>query len=417
MSFLTWVRDLFAKLADSGQQSPPMLIDRTVLPRPQAAPAAQPGAVARPRDAATEARMAQQRIHRGFAAALPVEDRFGLSGRTMEIDRLVRAMLSERKHVVVYGARGSGKTSLIRVFGELADEVGQVVLYESISGAIGFADIFRPFLSALPGANRDTPVGRAVAALRDRPFTARDLAGALVEVRTATVLVIDEFDRIEDRATKEEVAALMKLLSDMHARLTICVVGIATSVTDLVEGHPSLRRHMAGVAVGPIARDELVTLVENCTRKSGLTIEPDAALRLANGAYGSPYHARLFGLNAALAANQRGSNRIEAGDVDAGFAAALTDWAEVSGPAYGLFDHLLRDPAARSPLLQIAESAALAMGDGGTGSAAPQAVVDALSPALVPATPGRYVFQDSLAPQFLAVMAAHGARANRFVGQ
>lgn len=417
MSFLTWVRDLFAKLADSGQQSPPMMIDRSVTPRPQEAPTAQPGAVARPRDAAADARMAQQRIHRGFAAALPVEDRFGLSGRTMEIDRLVRAMLSERKHVVVYGARGSGKTSLIRVFGELADEVGQVVLYESISGAIGFADIFRPFLSALPGADRDTPVGRAVAALRDRPFTARDLAGALVEVRTATVLVIDEFDRIEDRATKEEVAALMKLLSDMHARLTICVVGIATSVTDLVEGHPSLRRHMAGVAVGPIARDELVTLVENCTRKSGLTIERDAALRLANGAYGSPYHARLFGLNAALAANQRGSDRIEAGDVDAGFTAALTDWAEVSGPAYGLFDHLLRDPAARSPLLQIAESAALSMGDGGTGSAAPQAVVDALSGALVPATPGRYVFQDSLAPQFLAVMAAHGARANRFVGQ
>jgi len=417
MSFLTWIRDLFDKLADSGRQSPPLLIDRSVTSRPVAPSPLQGGTVSRPRDAAAEARMAQQRIHRGFAAALPVEDRFGLSGRTMEIDRLVRAMLSERKHVVVYGARGSGKTSLIRVFGELADEVGQVVLYESISGAIGFSDIFRPFLSALPGADRDTPVGRAVAALRDRTYSARDLAGALVEVRTSTVLVIDEFDRIEDGATKEEVAALMKLLSDMHARLTICVVGIATSVTDLVAGHPSLRRHMAGVAVGPIAHEELVTLIENCARKSGMEIEADSAQRLAHGAYGSPYHARLFGLNAALAANRRGSDRIGSGDVDAGFATALTDWAEVSGAAYGLFDHLLRDPAARAPLLQIAESATLTVVDGGTRPAVPQAVVDALSPALAQAAPGRYVFQDSLAPQFLAVMATHGARANRFVGQ
>lgn len=417
MGFLTWISDLFGKLADSGRQSQPLLIDRTVTAPSRAPSPAQGGAVPRPRDPAVESRIAQQRIHRGFAAALPVEDRFGLSGRTMEIDRLVRAMLSERKHVVVYGARGSGKTSLIRVFGELADEVGQVVLYESISGAIGFSDIFRPFLSALPGADRDTPVGRAVAGLRDRTFTARDLAGALVEVRTATVLVIDEFDRVEDAGVKEEVAALMKLLSDMHARLTICVVGIATSVTDLVAGHPSLRRHMAGVAVGPIAQDELVTLIENCTRKSGLTIEPDVAALLAQGAYGSPYHARLFGLNAALAANRRGSNRIEAADVDAGFATALTDWAEVSAQAYGLFNHLLRDPAARGPLLQIAEAATLTVVDGGQGPVVPQPVVDALSPALQQAAPGRYVFHDSLAPQFLAIMAANGARANRFVGQ
>ena len=73
-------------------------------------------------------------IYSAFNTALPVTDRHGLAGRNSELEKLVEAIVVQRKHAVIFGTRGSGKTSLARVFGDLADEAGCVALYASASG-------------------------------------------------------------------------------------------------------------------------------------------------------------------------------------------------------------------------------------------------------------------------------------------
>ncbi|MGW8188807.1 ATP-binding protein [Sphingomonas hankookensis] len=403
MGVFASLKTMFARLIDPPRHRP-LRIER-VVPFP---PAAEPAApVAQP-----DRRL---RIHRGFAAALPVEDRFGLSGRTEEVDRMVRGVVWERKHVVVFGARGSGKTSLVRVFGDFADEVGQIVLYESTSGNIGFTDLFRPFLESLPGTGRDTALMQRLAALNDVAFGPRELATALGEVRQPTVLVLDEFDRIDDAAVQSEVAALMKLLSDMHARVQIVIVGIAANVDDLISGHPSLRRHMLVVPVGPIAADDLRTLLDSCADKCGMAFAPDAAAAVVHSAYGSPYHARLFGLEAALVADARGSDRIEAADVAQGFQRAFAGWADISGNDHRIFTRAIGEPATNDDLLRLVERTTL--GQDTLDDAALARVMQQVGPALVTMAHGAVMFRDSLAPQFLGLMIEHGVGVRRIGGQ
>lgn len=403
MGVFASLKAMFARLIDP-PGSRTLRIERAVPFPPAAAPAAP---VARP-----DRRL---RIHRGFAAALPVEDRFGLSGRTQEVDRMVRGVVWERKHVVVFGARGSGKTSLVRVFGDFADEVGQVVLYESTSGNIGFTDLFRPFLESLPGTGRDTVLLQRLAALETAPFGPRELATALGEVRQSTVLVLDEFDRIDDPAVQSEVAALMKLLSDMHSRVQIVIVGIAANVDDLISGHPSLRRHMLVVPVGPIAADDLRSLLDMCAGKSDMAFAPDATAAIVHSAYGSPYHARLFGVEAALVADARGGDRIEMDDVMRGFQTAFAAWADISGNDHRIFARAVGEPGVNDDLLRLVEHVTL--GAGAAGDASLSRAMVQVEPALVTMAHGAVMFRDSLAPQFLGLMIEHGVGARRFGGQ
>lgn len=359
------------------------------------------------------------RIHAAFDTGMPVETRAGLAGRSVELDRLVEAVIEHGKHGIVFGARGSGKTSLSRVFGDLADEQGLIVLYNLASGDLSFSELYRPYLTELvsiPGASLRQG---DIAPLLNAPFDARHLASLLAErMRRPLALVLDEFDRVESAATKAEVAALMKLLTDMRATTRIVTVGIAANVEDLIEGHPSLRRHMVSVPVGGIGNEALKTLLIRCCEQAGLTIEDGAAQQVAAAAVGSPYHLRLFGLNCALAADRAGVSSIDAAIARQGLTNAFTEWQTLSA---GTADLLVRCAALpRSQRLAVAiiaytaamrtrvdhaEITALGAQDGSVTAADVDAAFAVLSPILrASAQDGQYLFEDALAPQFYLLL-------------
>src|SRR3546814_1549527 len=57
----------------------------------------------------------------------------------------------------------------------------------------------------------------------------------------------------------------------------------------------------------------------------------DALDALASAAMGSPYHARLFGMSAALVTEAAARDRMLLSDVEQGLISALEDWEEMSG--------------------------------------------------------------------------------------
>jgi hypothetical protein len=350
---------------------------------------------------------------------MPVETRAGLAGRSVELDRLVEAVIEHGKHGIVFGARGSGKTSLSRVFGDLADEQGAIVLYNLASGDLSFSDLYRPYLSELVSIPGGIMRQGDIAPLLNAPFDARHLASLLAErVRKPLVLVLDEFDRVESAATKSEVAALMKLLTDMRATTRIVAVGIAANVEDLIEGHPSLRRHMVSVPVGGIGVDALKALLIRCCEQAGLTVQDGAAVQVASAAVGSPYHLRLFGLNCALAADRAGVTVIDTTIVRQGLTNAFAEWRTLStetadllarcailpaGPRFAVA--LIAYAAAMRTRVDQAEVKALAAEDGSVSAADVDAAFAALAPILrASAFDGQYLFEDALAPQFYLLL-------------
>jgi hypothetical protein len=359
-------------------------------------------------------------IFSAFNAALPVTDRHGLAGRSAELDRLIEAVVRQHKHAIIFGARGSGKTSLVRVFGDLADEAGCVALYASASSDASFEDLFRPFLTELP-------IGTSGKAQADRlavaGFDVAQFANLLVaEIRPRTLLIIDEFDRIESAKVKQDVAALLKLLTDILSPVQIVLVGIAGDVDGLIAAHPSLRRHLTTQQVKPIAGQELAALLHGCAGQVGLSVDAAAMDSIVAAAMGSPYHARLFGMHAALAADAAGHDEISDADVATGLANSLSEWADVAGNTHEVFAQALdtHDDVRRMVALAGVVAAQLsvvstdrltAIGTDlfGSEDEARRAATEALArlePALGAIAGGRdHQFEDSLAPQFLVLMA------------
>ena len=280
---------------------------------------------------AKPARSRRALLHEVFDTGMPVANRAGLAGRADELERLLEAVLDHRKHGIIYGARGSGKTSLSRIFGDMADERGCLVLYNLASGDIAFADLFRPYLLDIASEPQSKVRRSEVEALLNEPFDARRLASLLADrVERRTILMLDEFDRVHSLETKAELAALMKLLSDMRSEVSIVTIGIAANLEDLIAGHPSLRRHLIAVPVGGLTPTDLDALLRRCLTRVDLDITDDAAQMIVSAAVGSPYHLRLFGLYAALQADIAGKAVIDHDVAVRGLEVAFAEWRDVS---------------------------------------------------------------------------------------
>jgi hypothetical protein len=355
-------------------------------------------------------------VFTAFNTAAPVTDRHGLAGRNKELSRLLDAVVKQRKHALIFGARGSGKTSLARVFGDMADEAGCVALYGSASEGADIDGIFRPFLAELP-------LHRHIGAVGEQPMTVQQLANLFVQgVAQRTLLIIDEFDRVAGDRTRHDMAALLKLLSDMHSPVEVVLVGIAGNVDGLIAAHPSLRRHLFAQPVAPIERDELAGLLRLCAKKAGLSFEEEAVQTIVSAAIGSPYHARLFGMHAALVAEAADRERITLADAHKALAAALAEWSELTPDLRALFERALAQAgslrgmialagvlAAHAPVLtfeRLADAGSELFGESLGGAPAVDRTIGLIGPALAETpVPGEFQFEDSLSPQFLVLMA------------
>lgn len=434
MSFSSFLAKIGAALAGrSERQAKQQRSSRPSLDPAQSAQALPPyppvpGASAPLRGYASglSARTRRLRIQAAFDSSMPVEDRRGLAGRNVELDRLTMHVLEQDKHGLIIGARGSGKTSLARAFGEAADEAQTVVLYNSASGDIGFADLFRPYLEELSGYIGDLSRAPEYQRMLTQPFDARDMANLLSgHVRRKTIIIVDEFDRIQSIETKNETASLMKLLSDMRSKVRLVIIGIAANLEDLLEGHESLRRHMISLPVGSISMEAMHDLLARCCKKAGMTLDSQGAAELVNAAMGSPYHLRLFGLHSALQADKAQSDGITLENVRSGLSDALRDWSALSeGTASYMRALLTGDALHVAPIVSACIIGAFKIrfdrerivqsiienlnADPAHAAQVVDPALDKLRPMLRPTSvAGQYMFADSLMPQFAMLMYNH----------
>ncbi|MEG3166317.1 ATP-binding protein [Sphingomonas sp. PB2P19] len=342
-------------------------------------------------------------LHAAFNSSRPVDAAAELAGREQEIATLVATVFDEEAHALIHGARGSGKTSLARVFGTQADQRGIVTIYFACDAIGSFAALLGPYLPFIPAMSvaREEQAGfRQRLNTLGSAFGPRELVSVLAEVTSARLLfILDEFDRITDRALQEDVATFMKLLSDARVPLQLIIVGIAGNVNDLIELHPSLRRHLVAIGLRRIGDDSVRSLIAGGSQRSGVVFDTAATRLIEKASAGSPYHVRLFCHQAGLAALARSATMVDEAAALQGLAAATRRWASLNQEDSALFDHLAREPAARATLTQIAVQAAI--DDGFTQ--APGAVSHGLDDALMTdgRQLGRTLFRDTLAPQFL----------------
>lgn len=348
------------------------------------------------------------RIIAAFDCAHPVRQRKDLHGREDKLDRLFDAVLFNRQHAIIHGARGSGKTSLAQVFGDYADQQSAVVIYAACEPMTSFAELMRPYFAFIPDSC--VPFSEKAHFERDKQalandFGPRELVDFLSRLspERQIIMILDEFDRVENPLIDHQVATLMKLLSDAQVPVQLLVVGIAHTLDDLIDCHPSLRRHLVPIPIGRISQQDVMKLIEAGSKIARIDFDDLVKARIVALACGSPYHAQLFCYVSAIEAVKHHREAVDTDTFHAGLRRACEGWGMLNERDHEHFTVLAGGRPADVARVELGAREAAAKDGLSPDAATAQLLGEALTPV---GGEGRAVFRDSTAPQFLLAMIA-----------
>jgi hypothetical protein len=158
--------------------------------------------------------------------------------------------------------------------------------------------------------------------------TPNHITNLLAEIKySQVVIIIDEFDSVTDRSLHSKFSSLLKLVSDARLPVRSVLVGDTSTFSVIVEGHPSLARQITRVSTSPLEDSAIFELLGACAERCDLRVAETSLRLLADVVCGSPYHARLFGMHAALHAMTENRSEIRDPCALEGIRAAFAEWS------------------------------------------------------------------------------------------
>ncbi len=270
-----------------------------------------------------------------LGASQPVINRDFFAGRHDAMAQLITSIEQNRVHVVIYGERGIGKTSLAHVFAETAREARYLVLYGSCGSDAEFSSMFKAFCARIPRLYHSSVLPNSPEAERGDHFDSmlpedfgpRELADVLSGVTGTRVLIIlDEYDRVVDPEFRRDVAELIKNLSDRAARVQLVLTGVAQNLDELIGYAPSIRRNIVGLPMRPLSNNDVKELLTIGEKAAEIRYSEAATQMITTMAGGSPYLVRLLSHAAGLAALDAEVRVVTAEHGRAAVERVLTDW-------------------------------------------------------------------------------------------
>jgi len=309
-------------------------------------------------------------LREAFTPTRPKQEVNGLFiGRLGTIRRIISAVEEERAHVVLYGDRGRGKTSLANAVEQIALQAGYLTVKMTCSAELGFEDMFRALMRRVPSSYHREASGnpyanpRGLASFDERlpaHFTVTQLADVMDEISgTHVMMVLDEYDRIQAEDVKNKLAELIKNLTDKGSPVTLFVIGVAESVDQLLGKHPSIQRALVAVHLPPMSDREIERIILAGADAANLSFQGDVRQRIVSLSKGLPYYAQLLSLHAARAAVGRGSQQVERPDLTAAVRRCAVEAERALIEAY----HRVIGPEGEGPVADLLYLCAQAQAD------------------------------------------------------
>lgn len=285
-------------------------------------------AVRREASERSEITRARARLRDAFTPAQPVTDRRLFAGRLDVLAHLIEVIENRLAHVVVFGERGIGKTSLMHILADLARESDYLTLRATCGAGSEFDVLFRTLLRDIPLIYHEsvspTDSGSGSSAtlaslLPDRPFDSRELSDLLSGVTSVRILLmLDEYDRVESETFRLNIAELIKNLSDRAAPVQLVIAGVSSNLHELIGYIPSIRRNVVGVPLPKLTETEVAQIIRHGEAASGIRFGVDITDIINDLSQGSPYLVRLVCYHSSLAALSEGRMEVSLADVREG---------------------------------------------------------------------------------------------------
>lgn len=275
-------------------------------------------------------------VARVFSPGAPIDKYRLFAGRIEQVREVINAINQRGQHVVLFGERGVGKTSLANV---LSDILSDTDVRGLDSGTINcdstddfsslWHKIFREIQVVVNGTSADESGDDHLPELArlnewlDRQVTPDDIRYFLRSFQNPTTIIIDEVDRIKDAQTTGLLADTIKNLSDHSVDTTLILVGVADSVDQLISQHQSVERSLLQVRMPRMSMDELFEILDKGLGQLGIGIDPKAKYRIAALSDGLPHYTHLLGLDATQRAILDDRDSVIMSDVDAAVGRAV----------------------------------------------------------------------------------------------
>ncbi len=251
------------------------------------------------------------KLSQAFSPATAISRRDLFHGRQAIIRRLIDTASQAGQHAIIYGERGVGKTSMANVLSEfLAPFTSEQILSARVncSRETSYTQIWRSMFREI-----GTPVNK-------NPFenlTIDDVFDALrQEDSRKLILIIDEFDRVEDPDIDALFADTIKALSDFDLDTTLVLVGVADDVDDLITEHESVDRCLVQIHLPRMPFEEMMEIVRSGVGSAGMEASDEAVSSICTVSMGLPHYAHALGLASGRAAIDDRRTGVEPRDVD-----------------------------------------------------------------------------------------------------
>jgi hypothetical protein len=257
-------------------------------------------------DIAKYARLA--RISEAFTPRAPVDRLSLLSGRQTQLMEVISAVGQKGLHVLLFGERGVGKTSLANVLAEIfANE--NLPDFQATSVNCSTEDTF-------PTVWRH--VFRELGLeYEDDGLSPEDVRYRLARLNPPALIIIDELDRLEDDDSLTLLSDTIKTLSDHAVATTLVVVGVAGSVDELIGEHGSIERAIVQVEMPRMGTRELREILDKGFDHIGITVTVGAMEKITGLSEGLPHFTHLLGGYASERVVADDRDEVTVGDVDA----------------------------------------------------------------------------------------------------
>ena len=207
------------------------------------------------------------KLEKAFTPTQPIFFPDFLAGRSGLLFKVKDRVRTPGLHVILYGERGAGKTSIARVLSYLLQEPdeprGLRSIFVGCTSSDDYSSIWDKVAQEILLSQKQlgfmqqdyaTITGRVDLANVKQPNDARLFVQSLPN---PSIIIMDEFDRVPtNNSTRRLMADTIKLFSDTNTKSTLIIVGVAESISELFAEHQSITRNIDEIHV------ELMTIVE-----------------------------------------------------------------------------------------------------------------------------------------------------------
>ncbi len=255
----------------------------------------------------------KEKLHDFYSPSAPINSENLFSGRSDQLKNIHGAVSEKGLHIVLYGERGVGKTSLANIVEQRYKKAITVKI--TCNSASSIAGLWKNVFNKIPidykykktigfsTGEKSKPCIDEITKIADlidpnAVIKIDEITGYLEYLKgisTNFLIIFDEFDQITTSSIIHGFSNIMKYLSDNIINVTVMIVGIGNVITDLIGEHESIERCITQIPLGRMSDEELGEIVVNATKELDMEIETNVLKKIVAYSSGFPHYTHLLG--------------------------------------------------------------------------------------------------------------------------